>query len=92
MPSPTPVTSAGHLRANVSYGVMVLSRLLSWLSSLTDTRAYVWARGGFMQVCVLGVGGIVAVVAVAARMFATAKLRTPAPLCHAMRCILHAKG
>ena len=41
MPSPVPVTSAGHLRANVSYGVTVLSRLLSWLSSLTDTRAYV---------------------------------------------------
>jgi hypothetical protein len=34
------VTAAGHMRANVSYGVAVLSRLLSWLSSLTDPRAY----------------------------------------------------
>ena len=39
-PSGVVVTAAGHMRANVSYGVPVLSRLLSWLSSLTDPRAY----------------------------------------------------
>ncbi len=39
-PALSPVTAAGHLTANVPYGVPVLSRLLSWLSSLTDPRAH----------------------------------------------------